>query len=119
MSFFIIPMPLNLSMSNISDLVWNSSKSFSPVVSLFTNKHGHFIFLICICILFLDSFSFLQITGSYPSSLKYLFAISENERSNVNLHSVLEKTSPFSPKIHDIKHNSPDSFGVIKYLLTS
>src|SRR5690606_23477955 len=30
-----------------------------------------------------------------------------------------KKISRFSPKIHDIKHNSPDSFGITKYLFIS
>ena len=45
-SFLMIPKFSKRFMSKTSLSVKNSSKSFSPVVSLFVNKHGHIPFLV-------------------------------------------------------------------------
>ena len=44
--FLITPIASNRLISKSSLSVKNSSKSFSPVVSLLKKKHGHFLFLI-------------------------------------------------------------------------
>src|SRR5690606_27414699 len=57
--------------------------------------------------------------GSNPKSFKYLSAISAKVIKCNSSLSFGKKTSRFSPKIQDIKHNSPDSLGITKYLLIS